>query len=63
MVEKSGRIGKASVRLDPDLNPIPPESSVLLLFKYDQCLLWHHGKIPTCFNFLPEAEYTFCLFM
>ena len=39
MVKKIERIGKASVSLDWDLNPIPPDSNVLLLFKYDQCVL------------------------
>jgi len=37
--KKCGRIGKASVRIDWDLNPIPPDSSVLRLFKYDQYIL------------------------
>jgi len=48
--KKSGRIGKASVSWD--LNPIPPDSSVLRLFKYGPCVLWHCRKIQTCFNLL-----------
>jgi hypothetical protein len=37
--KKIGGMRKASVRLDWDLNPIPPDSNVLRYIKYDQCVL------------------------